>query len=231
MLKENACIIMSDCAIEAPQPILSNDLDVSALGMSGFSVKPPASWGGARANSGGARPNCGGPQPGSGRPRKMPQVAYAPSELRWFCVRTEHGGETHADRAIRGAGFQTLYPLLWVPPVAARRTELGRAIPATSERLVPLLPNYTFVRFDASDPSWRHISTMRGVSCILSSAPERPIPIPDVEIENLRATLAPNGCKYPDADPEPAARVKKRWVSMLDGLAERNAAALQMEPA
>lgn len=181
------------------------------------------------SNRGGPRPGFGGPQPGSGRPRKLSiptRPTYAAETPRWYCVRTEYRAETQVDVAIRSAGFETLYPKMWVPPVAARRTESGRAIPATSERLVALLTSYTFVKFNIANPSWRHIATMRGVSCILSAAPERPIPIPDAEIASLRATLAPNDCKYPEADPEPAARVKKRWVSMLDGLGAR-----QMEAA
>lgn len=155
--------------------------------------------------------------------RKSPKpIAPASYDTpRWFCVRTEYGAETQVDVAIRTAGFETLYPKMWIPPVAARRTESGRAIPATSERIVALLTSYTFVRFNIANPSWRRIATMPGVSCILSSSPERPIPIPDVEIANLRGTLAPNDCKYPDADPEPAARVKRRWVSMLAGLGAR----------
>lgn len=226
-MNENACVIMSECAIDAPHPILSNDLDVSALGMRECQVKSAASWGGPRANSGGPRVNSGGYRPGAGRKSKPKPIAPASYDApRWFCVRTEYGAETQVDVAIRTAGFETLYPKMWIPPVAARRTESGRAIPATSERIVALLTSYTFVRFNIANPSWRRIATMRGVSCILSSSPERPIPIPDVEIASLRATLAPNDCKYPDADPEPAARVKKRWVSMLDGLGAR-----QMEAA
>lgn len=182
------------------------------------------SHGGPRVNSGGARPNCGGPQPGSGRPRKIQpiaptQISYAVDTPRWYCVRTDYGAETAVDMAIRTAGFETLYPMEWVPPVAARRTADGRAIPARSERLEPLLPRYLLVRFDRSNPSWRFIPTMAGVERVFSTHPERPTPIPDRDVEDLRKTLAPNGVRYPDADPEPAARTKKRWVGMLEALA------------
>lgn len=172
----------------------------------------------------------GGSRPGAGRPRKPQPIAPAVYDLRWFCVRTEYKAENAADHAIRTAGFTTLLPLLCIPPVAARHTEAGRAIPATSSRLVPLLSSYLFVQFNAHDPSWRHIATMRGVSCIISAAPERPIPIPDAQIDYLRASLDPNGCKYPDSDAEQEVvdKVKKRWVAMLDGLAGL-ATALQME--
>ncbi len=223
-LEETACVIVSECAIEQSAP--DSCLGYAVVSTASNTPEISSKWGGPRANSGGPRVNSGGARPGAGRkPKPLPVVA--PSIPRWYCVRTDYGAETHADHAIRQAGFETLYPLLWVAPVVARRTELGRAVPATSERLVPLLSSYLFVRFNAHNPSWRHITTMRGVSCILSAAPERPTAIPDAEIACLRSTLAANGCKYPDADPEPAARLKKRWVTMLDGLA----GLMQMEPA
>lgn len=171
---------------------------------------------------GGPRPGFGGPQPGSGRPRKPKpiaptQISYVTDRARWFCVRTEYGLETEADVAIRSAGFQTFFPLEWVPPVAARRTADGRAIPARSERLVPLLPRYIMVNFSRTDPDWRAIPTMRGVERVISASPERPTPIPDLEIEKLRQGLAPNGCLYPPTAHEPSG-VKKRWVDMATAL-------------
>lgn len=169
----------------------------------------------------------GGYRPGAGRKPKPTPIAPASYDTpRWFCVRTEYGCETQVDVAIRGAGFETLYPLLWIPPVVAGRTELGRATPATSERLVPLLPRYVLVRFNVADPKWRYIPTMPGVERLFSMSPERPSPIPDKDVALLRQGLAANLTLYPAAVPEPAARVKKRWVSMLDGLGAR-----QMEAA
>lgn len=167
----------------------------------------------------------GGYRPGAGRKPKTAPLAPT-SELRWYCVRTDYGAETRADMAIRTAGFQTLYPLLWVAPVAARRTELGRAIPATSERLVPLLPTYLLVRFDRADPSWRRIPTLRGVERLFSTHPERPTAIPDRDITELTRDLAPNGCLYPAALPERAIAAKRKWVDMATALLS-----LQMEPA
>jgi transcription antitermination factor NusG len=167
----------------------------------------------------------GGVRSGAGRkpkPLAPTQISYAVDTPRWYCVRTDYGAETAVDMAIRTAGFETLYPMEWVPPVAARRTVDGRAIPARSERLEPLLPRYLLVRFDRSNPSWRFIPTMAGVERVFSTHPERPTPIPDRDIDDLQKTLAPNGVKYPDADPEPAARTKKRWVNMLEALAARS---------
>jgi transcription antitermination factor NusG len=169
-------------------------------------------WGGPRANSGGSRP-------GAGRKPKPPTIpAYTPEVPRWYCVRTEYGAEISADMAIRTAGFTTLFPLLWVPAVAARRTELGRAIPATPERLIPLLPRYLLVRFNRADPSWRRICTMRGVERLFSTHPERPTSIPDSDVAELTRDLAPNGCLYPPAVPERAVAAKRRWVDMATAL-------------
>jgi transcription antitermination factor NusG len=146
-------------------------------------------------------------------------VTYAEVEpLRWFCVRTSYGDELHADVAIRTAGFDTFFPLLWVAPTASRLTDAGRAVPAKSERLVPLLPRYLLVRFVRTDPSWRAICTMRGVERVFSTHPERPTPIPDKHIEALREGLAPNGVLYPPKKPERGKSAKKRWVDMATAL-------------
>lgn len=153
------------------------------------------------------------------RPALPPTIpAYVPEVPRWYCVRTEYGAEISADMAIRTAGFTTLFPLLWVPAVAARRTELGRAIPATPERLIPLLPRYLLVRFNRADPSWRRICTMRGVERLFSTHPERPTSIPDSDVAELTRDLAPNGCLYPPAVPERAVAAKRRWVDMATAL-------------
>ncbi len=172
------------------------------------------------SNRGGPRPGLGGPQPGSGRPRKVPQICIVPEiePIRWFCVRTEYAAEITADMAIRNAGFETLFPLIWVAPVGAHRSADGRSIPARSERLVPLLPRYLLVRFCRTDSSWRDICTMRGVERIFSAHPERPTPIPDKDIDDLRRDLAPNGVLYPPKAPERAKNAKKRWVDMATAL-------------
>lgn len=214
----------SECVIESAAPdlclgnaVVSADAGSPETSSSKRGGARPNS-GGPRANSGGARPNCGGPQPGSGRPRKIFSApVYAEPALRWYCVRTEYGAETDVDVAIRNAGFETFYPLLWVPPVAARRSEAGRAIPATSERMIPLLPRYLMVRFDRSLLDWRHICTMRGVERLFSTHPERPIPIPQRDIDALRITLAPNGALYPMAMAVTVG-AKRKWTNMVEAL-------------
>lgn len=152
------------------------------------------------------------------RLKPEPVTVPEPEPLRWFCVRTEYAAEVTADMAIRTAGFETLFPLLWVPPTAARLTAEGRAIPAKSERLAPLLPRYLMVRFVRTNPTWRAICTMRGVERIFSTHPERPTPIPDRDIEALREGLAPNGALYPPKKPERGKSAKKRWVDMATAL-------------
>lgn len=159
----------------------------------------------------------GGARPGAGR-KPNPVIVPEPEPLRWFCIRTDYGAEITADMAIRTAGFETLFPLLWVAPVAARLTDQGRAIPARSERLVPLLPRYLMVRFVRTNPTWRDICTMRGVERIFSTHPERPTPIPDRDIEALREGLGPNGVLYPPKKPERGKSAKKKWVDMATAL-------------
>jgi hypothetical protein len=90
------------------------------------------------------------------RPLKFPAgIACAPNTA----------PEISADMAIRTAGLTTLFPLLRVPAVAARRTELGRASPRRRlERLIPLLPRYLLVRVRTGLSQHGGASvTMRGV--------------------------------------------------------------------
>lgn len=159
----------------------------------------------------------GGARPGAGRKPK-PIVITEPEPIRWYCVRTEYAAELHADVAIRVAGFETFFPLLWVPPVDAHRTADGRAIPAKPPRLLPLMPRYLLVRFARTNPSWRAICNLRGVEKVFSTHPERPTPIPDRDIDALRVGLAPNGVLYPPKRPERDKSAKRRWVDMATAL-------------
>lgn len=162
----------------------------------------------------------GGARPGAGRKPKplLPfAISYATDTPRWFCIRTEHGAETAVDVAIRKEGFETFFPMCWVPPVAAHVTSSGRAIQATSERLVPLLRSYALARFDRSDPSWRRIASLRGVERIFGTSPEWPTPIPDSQISKLREGLGANGVLYPPKQTETDSG-KKRWTDMATAL-------------
>lgn len=219
-LEENACIIMSECAKEVPAPDLCLE---DAVG-SATIIQPKTS------KRGGPRPGFGGPQPGSGRPRKLIIAPIRPTyaadgNLRWFCIRLPYLSDEAAldvDTAIRNSGFETFYPKVWVPPVAAHRTAAGRAIQARSERLVPLLRSYALVRFDRTTPSWRRLAAFGQVM----GAAEWPTPIPDADIARMRKGLAANDCLYPPALPERATEAKRKWVDMATALLS-----LQMEPA
>lgn len=142
------------------------------------------------------------------KPAAPTQISYAIDEPRWYCIRTEFGAEITADMAIRTAEFETFFPMLWIAPLPARRTEMGRLMPAQSERLVPLFRRYIFARFLRSDPSWRRIATMRGVERIFSTSPTTPIPVPDVAIDIVRKQCHPNGVVYPPGHGEKRAAME-----------------------
>lgn len=189
--------------------------------------------GGSRLGAG--RPRIIGPRPwdvqGISRstydrrikPLLPAQISYAEDRLRWYCVHTAYGAEKAVNKALVDAGFETLFPQEWVPPVAARRTEAGRAIQATSEHLVPLLQCYIFVRFLRSDNSWRKITKTRikGVDRVLSSSSEWPTPIPDAQISNMRKQLGADDILYPERAVD-AVAVKKEWVGLAEALSRLN---------
>lgn len=151
------------------------------------------------------------------KPALPTQISYVTDQPRWFCVVTEYGTEDRLNKSIQAIGFETLYPRRWVAPVEAHRTSSGRAIQATSARLIALLPRYLLVRFDRSDTTWRQIATMSGVERVIGSSPEWPTPIPDAQIAKLRQGLASDDVLYPDRAPD-AEAVKKRWVDMATAL-------------
>lgn len=156
------------------------------------------------------------------KPALPAQISYPVEPVRWFCIRLPYLTDDGAQRVneyIQGMGFETFFPREWVPPVAAHRTDAGRAIPARTEHRVPLLRSYALVRFDRTDQSWRDLARF---GQILGS-PEWPTPIPDGDIAKLRAGLDDDGVLYPDAPETVTTGAKKRWVGMLDALAARAA--------
>jgi transcription antitermination factor NusG len=128
-----------------------------------------ASWGGPRANSGGARP-------GAGRPRKRVETTAPIAGTHWYCVCVEYGQDTRVAWALKAAGFHAW--LMWhtIPAKPARRTEF-RNMPARPAYNAPAMPGYLFVKFDASNSSWRRIASIRGVVRIMGTSPERPTPL------------------------------------------------------
>ncbi len=89
-------------------------------------------------------------------------------------------------------------------------------------KAVPAFPGYLFVRFDASADSWRSIPYTRGVKALFGSSPERPTPIPNRQVDALRAAA-----DAPGADPRPALLASGVKVRVMDGaFADQNGVCL-----
>ena len=98
------------------------------------------------------------------------------SMRRWYVVQTHPRQEAQAQRELQNQDFQAFCPMV------AKESRLG-------VYLVPLFPGYIFCQIDTSRP-WRSVASTRGVLRLLSSAPERPIPVPPGIVEELMATAS-----------------------------------------
>lgn len=161
--------------------------------------------GGARPNSGGARENSGGARVGAGRPLKL--MLPPLDVLRWYCVRTIHGQELHADIAIRIAGFTLFAPTIMKLATLPRRDSTGAMRPGKPDRIDYMFRTFMFVRLNLSDPNWQAIKDVSGVDHVMTGADVHarlsglPVAIPDSAIEWVRGLLEPNGCMYPKSWP------------------------------
>lgn len=96
---------------------------------------------------------------------------------RWYCFQVRKGEEARAFEALWQQGFEPYIPVTPTERRHARKVELV---------LAPLFPGYGFVRFDIRAQPWRKIWSTRGVIRLFSTAPERPVPIPDWIVQRVR---------------------------------------------
>lgn len=92
---------------------------------------------------------------------------------RWYCVRTGYRAEFTALRGLSEAGFAGHLPMF----VSRKRGH--------RERVLALFPRYLFVRFAIDADPWRRIFAVRGVEHLFCMSPERPVPMPPGEVEDL----------------------------------------------
>lgn len=102
--------------------------------------------------------------------------------VRWFCLRTAPRQESLATFFVEALGFRVAAPTC-VVLVKNRARQPWK----TGTRRVKMFPSYLFVQFDPSVDPWRPIATLPGVRQIFGTAPERPTPLPDDEIEAILA--------------------------------------------
>jgi transcription antitermination factor NusG len=111
---------------------------------------------------------------------------------RWYCVRSQYASEALATAQIVKAGFEVFVPTELKPATRARRNAIGAIIPARPARVVGLFPRYQFVQFRRRD-QWQKIRELPGVDCILGTAHDTPIPMPERAMEFLRGMCDADG--------------------------------------
>lgn len=149
------------------------------------------------------------------------------TEPTWFLVQTEPHKEIDVERRLRILqDFATLLPLLekasdeptpksaglmclrcyrkFTSPTALAKHLTNvhgreKTKPATT-RDVPLFRGFVFVGFDPAARNWGSINDTRGVVRLFCDVNGRPIPIPRVEMDRLRATLGPGGVRQEPKD-------------------------------
>lgn len=118
-----------------------------------------------------------GPQGSSGL---FPAECGSLSGARWFCVLSKPHAEREAAQELRNQGFAVFLPMevVW-------RGHHGDRKPTAR----PCVPRYLFVRFNPHADRWRVIWSTRGVSKLISFAPEVPAPCRAGEVERVWATV------------------------------------------
>lgn len=95
-------------------------------------------------------------------------------------------------------GWEIFNPSVWKPATPSRKLTNGQMRPGKPAHVRPLFPRYILVRFHRFADEWRRIRGLYGIDYIFCSASDTPIPVSDVDIDAIKATLAPNGCLYPE---------------------------------
>ena len=107
------------------------------------------------------------------------------NDMHWFAIQTRPNAEAAAESQLRALPIETLLPL-------ARRP-IRHATRAARMVLRPLFPGYLFARFCAA-VSLRAVNYSRGVVRVLGAAHDRPWPMDDAVIDNIRERLGSEGC-------------------------------------
>jgi transcription antitermination factor NusG len=98
--------------------------------------------------------------------------------LRWYALRVQARFEKVASTILRSKGYEEFLPLY---------VERRRWSDRMKEVEQPLFPGYLFCRFDVRG-KWLPILSTPGVYEVVSALRE-PIPVPDCQIEEVRAVL------------------------------------------
>jgi hypothetical protein len=121
----------------------------------------------------------GGARPGSGPKPKPASVVVNPGlgGLRWFGLVVEPRREADVEWRLRDQGFTAVAPQY--------RTRF--------DGLLAAYPGYVLAEFDRDDASWRPIVHTVGVKRALGGDPERPTPLPAVQVAWVLAQFGDDG--------------------------------------
>lgn len=136
----------------------------------------------------------------------QPEPEAAGNTLPWYCIRTRSNYEKVAEIVLRGKGYEPYLPLY------SRHRRRTDDIVVESE--VPLFPGYVFCRFEAQKRL--PILTTTGVVSVVGLGKE-PAPVPDEEIEAVKAILRSGLPAEPCAYLREGQRVRVTYGS-LDGV-------------
>lgn len=96
---------------------------------------------------------------------------------RWYVAQTQARGELRALANLTRQGFSAYLPQYLKRRRHARKTDWVRA---------PLFPRYIFIRLDPAAARWRAVGSTIGVAHLIC-AEDRPLPVPDGVVEDIRA--------------------------------------------
>ena len=102
---------------------------------------------------------------------------------RWYVAQTHPKAEQKALFNLRRQGFTAYLPQYQKRRRHARKTDWVKA---------PLFPRYIFVSFDPQRARWRSIASTFGVAHLVCAS-ERPLPLPEGVIDDIRAREAEDG--------------------------------------
>ncbi|MGE0734882.1 MAG: transcription termination/antitermination protein NusG [Alphaproteobacteria bacterium] len=97
--------------------------------------------------------------------------------IRWYVAQTHTRAERNAVEHLRRQGFRT-----YLPEYLKRRSHARRI----DNVKMPLFPGYLFVAMDIATTRWRSVRSTIGVKALICDG-DRPVPVPEGVVEDLRA--------------------------------------------
>ena len=110
---------------------------------------------------------------------------------RWYVAETHPQSETRALDHLRRQGFAAYLPRYLKRRSHARKVDTVRA---------PLFPGYLFVCMDVARTQWRAIRSTLGIRHLICVG-EKPVPVPEGVVEEIRANEGADGLVPMDAPP------------------------------